>query len=95
MALPGIIVAMLFFYVRDYETIALTRPAGSGDEKTDAKMRWREIAGHLLKNKTLIFNNLAFAANTFVTTAMLTWLPSYFQRVEGISMSSACDQRVE
>ena len=29
--------------------------------------------------------NLAFAANTFVTTALLTWLPSYFQRVEGIS----------
>jgi MFS family permease len=43
----------------------------------------------LLANKTLIFNNLAFAANTFVTTALLTWLPSYFQRVEGISMSRA------
>jgi predicted MFS family arabinose efflux permease len=88
-ALPGIIVAILFFYARDYETIALTRLAGSGNEKSISRMRWIEIAWHLLGNKTLIFSNLAFAANTFVTTAMLTWLPSYFQRVEGISMSRA------
>jgi MFS family permease len=88
-ALPGIIVALLFFYAKDYETIELTRLAGSGNEKKIARMGWSEIAGHLLGNKTLIFSNLAFAANTFVTTAMLTWLPSYFQRVEGISMSKA------
>jgi len=88
-AIPGIIVALLFFYVKDYETIALTRFTGSADEKTKSKMRWTEIARHLLGNKTLLFNNLAFAANTFVTTALLTWLPSYFQRLEGISMSKA------
>lgn len=88
-ALPGIIVALLFFYVRDYETIELIKFKGSEDCKTGSKMRWSEISSHLLGNKTLIFNNLAFAANTFVTTAMLTWLPSYFQRVEGISMSRA------
>ena len=88
-ALPGIIVALLFFYVRDYKTVELTRPAGGGDEKTGSKMVWSDIAGHLLRNRTLIFNNLAFAANTFVTTAMMTWLPSYFQRMEGMSMSSA------
>lgn len=88
-ALPGFIVALLFFYVRDYETIALTGITGSRNEETKSKMRWTEIARHLLGNKTLLFNNLAFAANTFVTTALLTWLPSYFQRLEGISMSRA------
>jgi MFS family permease len=88
-ALPGMILALLFFYVRDYQTIALTTLTGGGVGKSESRMRWREIAAHLLGNKTLIFNNLAFAANTFVTTAMLTWLPSYFQRVEGISMSRA------
>jgi MFS family permease len=88
-ALPGIIVALLFFCVRDYKTIELTRPVGSGEAKTGSRMRWSDMAGHLLRSRTLLFNNLAFAANTFVTTAMLTWLPSYFQRVEGISISSA------
>jgi predicted MFS family arabinose efflux permease len=88
-ALPGVIVSLLFFYVRDYKTIELTRPADDGDKKIEARMQWRDIAGHLLRRKTLICNNLAFAANTFVTTSLLTWLPSYFQRIEGISMSSA------
>lgn len=88
-ALPGIIVALLFFYVRDYKTFVLTRPDDGKNQPRESRMQWIEIASHLLGNKTLIFNNLAFAANTFVTTAMLTWLPSYFQRVDGISMSKA------
>jgi len=87
-AIPGMIIALLFFYAKDYETVALTRFTGDKD-KADLKMRWREIAVHLLGNKTLLFNNLGFAANTFVTTAMMTWLPSYFQRMEGMSMSNA------
>jgi MFS family permease len=88
-AVPGIVIALLFFYAKDYETIVLTRFTENGNVDTESRMRWNEIAKHLLGNKTLLFNNLAFAANTFVTTAILTWLPSYFQRVEGISMSKA------
>lgn len=88
-AVPGIVIALLFFYAKDYETIVLTRFTENGNANTESRMRGKEIAKHLLGNKTLLFNNLAFAANTFVTTAMLTWLPSYFQRVEGISMSKA------
>ena len=37
----------------------------------------------------MIFNNLAFAANVFVTTAMLSWLPTYFHRLDGMPMSQA------
>lgn len=81
-ALPGMVVAFLFFYVKDYKTFVLTRPDGGNHPTSESRMQWIEIASHLLRNRTLIFNNLAFAANTFVTTAMLTWLPSYFQRVE-------------
>jgi MFS family permease len=87
-ALPGVIVAVLFFYVSDYRTIALVKP-GDGPDHADARMGWGDIAGHFLKNRTLVFNNLAFAANTFVTTALMTWLPSYFQRMEDISMTRA------
>jgi MFS family permease len=87
-ALPGVIVAVLFFWVSDYRTIALVTPKDS-PEDADTPMGWADIAGHLLKNRTLMFNNLAFAANTFVTTALMTWLPSYFQRMEDLSMSRA------
>lgn len=88
-AVPGIIIALLFFYTKDYETIELIKFTENGNGKNAVRMRWNEIAIHLLGNKTLLFNNLAFAANTFVTTSMMTWLPSYFQRVEEISMSKA------
>jgi MFS family permease len=87
-ALPGVIVAVMFFFVSDYRTIALVKPADRAGH-ADTRMGWRDIAGHFLKNRTLTFNNLAFAANTFVTTALMTWLPSYFQRVEDLSMSRA------
>ncbi len=52
-------------------------------------MNTRDIVRQFTDNKTLIFNNLAFAANVFVTTALLTWLPTYFHRTEGLSMSAA------
>lgn len=87
-ALPGVIVAVLFFFVSDYRTIDLVKPA-EGPGRADTRMGWQDVAGHFLKNRTLRFNNLAFAANTFVTTALMTWLPSYFQRVEDLSMSRA------
>lgn len=87
-ALPGFIVAALFFWVSDYRTIALLKPPDSPGH-AETRMGWADITGHLLKNQTLIFNNLAFAANTFVTTALMTWLPSYFQRMEDLSMSRA------
>jgi predicted MFS family arabinose efflux permease len=86
-AVPGILIAFLFFRVKDYETIALIKLTENGGD--EATMRWKEIALHVLRNRTLLFNNLAFAANTFVTTAMMTWLPSYFTRVEEVSMSTA------
>ncbi len=88
-ALPGMIIALLFFYVRDYETIALEQPAESDAEQQWVKIRPADIAWQFLKNKTLLFNNLAFAANTFVTTSLLTWLPTYYHRLENMPMDKA------
>ena len=88
-ALPGTIVAILLFYVKDYKTVALTMPVEPGEEKTTVRMQRKDIIRHFTTNRTLLFNNFAFAANTFVTTALLTWLPSYFQRIEDISVSRA------
>jgi len=41
------------------------------------------------RNRTLRFNNLAFACNVFFTTALLTWPPTYFHRTDGIAMDKA------
>jgi predicted MFS family arabinose efflux permease len=85
-AAPGILVALLFFFVRDYRTVELVSPGESG---RGASLGWRAAAKGLARNKTLWFNNLGFAANVFVTTALLTWLPSYFHRLQGLPMDQA------
>ena len=88
-ALPGMLLALLFFRVKDYRTIALVRPPGRGKTAIGARMAPAEIAAMFFKSRSLLFNNLAFAANVFVTTALISWLPTFFHRVDGIAMSKA------
>jgi len=47
------------------------------------------MAGQFTHNKTLIFNNIAFALNVFITTSLLTWLPTYFHRFDNLAMDKA------
>lgn len=88
-AIPGLIVALLFFKVKDYRTIALLRGRGNGTGGNMVRMSVSEIVLRFIQNRTLIANNFAFAGNTFVTAALLTWLPSYFNRLEGLPMDKA------
>jgi MFS family permease len=87
-AIPGMIVAILFFWVRDYRTVELVQRAdfGEGDQ---VKMSRADVVRQFTRTRSLIFTNLGFASCVFVTTALLSWLPSYFHRVEGIAMSTA------
>lgn len=88
-ALPGMIIALLFFTIKDYETIALVKTVIHSHKKIQVKMRRADIVRQFTHNPTLLFTNLGFAANMFVTTSLLTWLPTYFNRFEGLSMSAA------
>jgi MFS family permease len=88
-ALPGMIVALLFFYVRDYQTFELVQTSEHAGGRSRVQMTAIDSARQLARNKTLWFNNLAFAANTFVTTSLLTWLPTYYHRVENLPMDKA------
>lgn len=85
-AFPGLILAILFYFVRDYPTVQLTKKAASGEETT---LRFRDLARQFTHNRTLVCNNLAFALNVFVTTSLLTWLPTYFHRFDNIAMDAA------
>jgi len=88
-ALPGLIFALLFFRVRDYKTVRLETPESKAHaESGNLRSKAAYTAASLVK-PSLIFNNLAFAANVFVTTAMLSWLPTYYHRLDGIPMSQA------
>ncbi|MCF8106344.1 MAG: MFS transporter [Desulfohalobiaceae bacterium] len=88
-ALPGLIIGILFFFARDYRTVELVHSVEEHGRRIRKKMSFSELAGQFIYNKSLIFNNLAFAANVFVTTALLSWLPTYFNRIEGLAMGKA------
>jgi len=88
-ALPGLFLALLFFKVKDYKTVPLVRGAGE-DKGAGAEVMTRaDIFKAFLRTYSLILNNLAFAANVFVTTALLSRLPTYFHRMDGTPMSEA------
>jgi MFS family permease len=88
-AIPGILVALLFFYVRDYQTVELVQTVDEEAGQSRVQMKLADIAAQFLRSKTLWFNNLAFAANTFVTTALMSWLPTYYHRLENLPMDRA------
>ncbi len=85
-AFPGLIIAIMFYFVKDYKTIRLTRKEKTGKE---TKLLFIDMARQFTHNKTLVCNNLAFALNVFITTSLLTWLPTYFHRFDNLAMDKA------
>ena len=88
-AIPGFILAVMFFWVRDYKTVELVKSTPA--ENTDATVRMSklDILKELFRSRSLVMVNLAFAACAFTTVALTSWLPSYFQRFEGIPIERA------
>jgi sugar phosphate permease len=85
-AFPGLIVAILFLFVKDYKTVDL-----SFIDKTRnrVKMERKDIVKEFITKPSVIFTFFGMAAVVFVTTSMLTWLPTYFEKVRGIAQDTA------
>jgi MFS family permease len=88
-AVPGFILALMFFKVKDYKTVELVRTRRHEVDEPPARMTLMDIVKTLLSKKSLLLNNLAFASNVFVTTALLSWMPTYFHRMQELPMSKA------
>jgi MFS family permease len=68
-AIPGVILGILAFFMKDYKTAA--EPGKSGSVKDFGKSVWS-----LLKLRTLPWYYLAFGLASFMTTSVIAWLPS-------------------
>ncbi|MBN2814023.1 MAG: MFS transporter [Bacteroidales bacterium] len=91
-AIPGLIVAILFFFVKDYKTVGLTKTAGNGGKNQESevvKMTIKDMFREFFDKPSLIFTYFGMAAVVFTTTSLLTWLPTYFHRVQGLPESQA------
>ena len=86
-ALPGMIIAILFLFVKDYKTVSLEKTGTKEDKKKEflkVKMNMRDIIAEFLNKPALILTYFAMAGVVFTTTSLLTWLPTYFHRVQGL-----------
>ena len=89
-AIPGAIVAILFFFVKDYKTVELVKTVGSSDTGINKiKMSKMDIFREFIHTPSLILTNLGFVGCVFANNAIIVWLPTYFHRVEGIPISEA------
>jgi MFS family permease len=91
-ALPGLIVAVLFFFIRDYKTVSLRKSGPETDRKAERKlikMSVYDIIREFLQKPSLIFTYFGITAVVFTTTSLLSWMPTYFHRVQQLPESQA------
>ena len=91
-AVPGLIIGILFLFVKDYKTVSLEKtegPVNKKEERKKVRMNVIDIVKEFLHKPSLILTYFAMAGVVFTTTSLLTWLPTYFHRVQGIPESSA------
>lgn len=85
-ALPGAIVAILFFFIKDYKTVELTK----GDAgQTNDKMNKMDIARRFIRTPSLILTYIGFIGCVFASNAIIFWLPTFFSRTTGIPIAEA------
>lgn len=85
-AVPGLIVAILFLFVKDYKTVDLSFVDASNNR---IKMEKKDIIKEFLSKPSVIYTYFGIAAVVFVTTSLLTWLSTYFQTERNIPMDKA------
>ena len=93
-ALPGLVIALLFFFVKDYKTVGLEKKVDRGKPETMSepaakKMSKREIVRAFANTPSLLMTYLGFAGMMFTSISMSTFLPTYFQRVQGFPLQKA------
>ena len=85
-AIPGMIVAILFLFVKDYKTVDLSFYDKYSNK---IKMEKKDMVKEFITKPSVLLTYLGMAAVVFVTTSMLTWLPTYFEKMRNIPQETA------
>jgi len=102
-ALPGLIVAILFYFIKDYKTIGLVKSSSVVDhsiasngagidtegKNEQVKMSFKDIIREFTSKPSLLLTYFGMTGIIFVTTSLLSWLPSYFSRLDNIPLQKA------
>ncbi|HLN20776.1 MAG TPA: MFS transporter [Bacteroidales bacterium] len=85
-AVPGLIVAILFLFVKDYKTVDLSFVNAMNNK---VRMTSKDIFREFITKPSLIFTYFGITAVVFVTTSLITWLATYFQIERNIAQDKA------
>ncbi|MDD4997301.1 MAG: MFS transporter [Syntrophales bacterium] len=93
-ALPGLVVALLFFFIKDYKTVCLEKDGRkNGTARTAGlipeKMTKMDIVHSFLQTPSLLLTYLGFAGMMFTSVSMSTFLPTYFERIHHFPLQKA------
>ncbi len=91
-AIPGLIIAILFFFIKDYKTIELQKSINDNkvsDAKHKVRMSVKDMLKEFFSKPSLILTYFAMAGVVFATNSLIVWLPSYFNRVQGMEIGPA------
>jgi len=85
-ALPGLAIAILFLFVKDYKTVDLSFIDKSSNK---IRMEKKDIVREFITKPSVIFTYFGMAAVVFVTTAMIVWLPKFFETGNALQPQAA------
>jgi MFS family permease len=84
---PGLVLALLYFLVKDYKTVELTPRLDKAARTTGSAMQ--AIGQALVRSRTMLWVCLGAAAQLVVVSALWAWLPSYLNRTQGLAPDAA------
>lgn len=91
-AIPGLIIAVLFFFIKDYKTIELEKGSEKNEhpeERKKVRMSIKDMLKEFLSKPSLLLTYFGMAGVVFTTTSLIVWLPTYFHRVQGMDEGPA------
>ena len=86
-AVPGLILAVLVFFVRDYTTVKVTKR----DEVSGAmrEVGVKEMLLNIFRSPVLLLIFVGQAAQLLFVSSVGNWMPSFFNRVHGLDLQQA------
>ncbi len=84
---PGLAIALLYLFVRDYRTVQLTPKLDKATRS--ARGTVRHIVRVLTRSRTMLWICIGAPAQVIVIAAVWSWLPSYLNRVHGLTPEAA------
>ncbi len=91
-AIPVLIIAALFFFIKDYKTVELKKSdpeIAQITERQKVRMSIKDMLKEFLSKPSLLFTYFGMAGVVFTTTSLIVWLPTYFHRVQGMAEGPA------